>query len=746
MTELAKQHNILDKLVLNNVQKDAVAYTHGPQLVFAGAGTGKTRVLTAKIAYLIKQCGYRPESIFAATFTNKAANEMKSRIESYIDAPCHGLWIATFHSLCARILRRHASALAYTSSFSIYDTADQQTLAKKILRSHNVDERSIQPKQLLNAVSRYKNKCLGYEDIDRTNLMYREKELVRLYELYQKALVQANAMDFDDLITNTVFLFKRYPDILKRYQNMFQYILVDEYQDTDIAQFTVIKMLAQSHKRLFVVGDDDQSIYGWRGANIENILKFDQHFPETKTFVLEQNYRSTQSILTFANSIIQSNKYRSPKSLWSSRNTTHQVRLTRYRNDRHEAEGVVRKISHLIGNGVTPGDIALLFRTNAQSRVFEDALRKMNIPYIIVGGTSFYERKEIKDCLAYLRLIVNPKDSVSVERILNVPARGIGAKSFQKIVQIAQSNGHSVLETILAHEYEALSGLAVKGLQEVATLFSHLIEMNVNHYSPQDILSEMLCGSGYIEMLENDDTEESRSRIENINELLNAVTQWSSENPGKSLADFLGEIALVSDIDRWDKQQSFVNLMTFHTAKGLEFKTVFLVGLEDGIIPVRQNFDDDRMLEEECRLLYVGVTRAAEVLECSYADTRMRFGSIMPMEPSRFLEYVSQETYNFINQSTVYHESARIIASSVSKRSTKKSSPPKAKSVNPHFDDFSQDTVQFRMGQVVSHKKYGKGKVLGISGFGPDMQLTILFDTVGRKQILAKFAHLQTVS
>ncbi len=420
--------SVIDRMVLNTVQKEAVLYDNGPQLVFAGAGTGKTRVLTAKIAYLVEK-GVLPHQIFAATFTNKAAKEMRTRVESLINMPVNGLWIGTFHSMFTRILRRESTHIGYNANFSIFDTNDQTSLIKKVLKNLDIDDRSMQPRQALGSISRYKNACITPQKLEATVKGFYEQELLRVYKAYQKALKEQQAMDFDDLLLNAVLLFLQNQEILEKYRNLFRYILVDEYQDTNAAQFLLIKLLSEMHGHIFAVGDDDQSIYGWRGAQIENILSFEREFPQTKVFKLEQNYRSTKSILDFANAAISENRYRASKQLWTDQAKGNEVTIVKYRDDRQEAENISEKIAAMTTGKIQGRDIAILFRTNAQSRPFEDALRKRKIAYILVGGTSFYERAEIKDCLAYLRLLVNPKDDISFDRICNVPARGIGDKA-----------------------------------------------------------------------------------------------------------------------------------------------------------------------------------------------------------------------------------------------------------------------------------------------------------------------------
>jgi DNA helicase II / ATP-dependent DNA helicase PcrA len=739
--------SIIDKIVLNPVQRDAVEYNDGPQLVFAGAGTGKTRVLTAKIAYLIES-GLYPAEIFAATFTNKAAREMRLRVEQLTGLPVEGMWIGTFHSMCARILRRDGAAIGYLPSFSIYDTDDQLAAMKKVMKALQIDDRSMPPRQALGAISKYKSACVPPEKLDGGGRGFYEQEIIRVYGAYQKALFQSQAMDFDDLLANTVYLFQRAPQVLERYQTAFKHVLVDEYQDTNTAQFLFLNLLSQKHRRVFVVGDDDQSIYGWRGAQVENILSFEKEFPGTIVFTLEQNYRSTGVILGFANAAISDNRLRAPKKLWTSADGGDSVIVNRFRDDRQEADAVADGIEALKTKGMKGGSMAVLFRTNAQSRVFEEVLRRRKVPYVLIGGTSFYERAEIKDCCAYLRLLVNPKDNVSFERVFNVPSRGLGDKAYEALAQLAGTRDGSLLETLLAADLSLLAPRMQQGFAEVRDIFALLIDLEKQHEPPPQILSEMLKLSGYMDMLTNEDSEESAGRIENINELANALTIWAEEHPGKALQDFLEEVTLASDVDTWDQKDDAVNLMTLHCAKGLEFSAVFLVGLEDGMIPSRQNFDDERKIEEERRLLYVGITRAMKKLECSHVDYRWRFGDLIPGVPSRFLQSIPAELFTFRDRSNYFGEKPEAFpARKMARGEPALRFKPRALAAAPvpvfQKEYYSQDTVEFRMGQHVKHKVYGAGRIVSISGFGEDMKLSVLFNDGTRKKLMAKFANFE---
>ncbi|MBN1578237.1 MAG: UvrD-helicase domain-containing protein [Chitinispirillaceae bacterium] len=743
------ESGILGRLVLNSVQRDAVVYDSGPQLVFAGAGTGKTRVLTAKIAWLIDR-GIPPLHLFAATFTNKAAREMRIRVERFACRPTGGMWIGTFHSLCARLLRSECRHIGYGSAFSIFDTADRTALLRGVLQRLGIDDRTASPRQILAQISRFKNQCVSADEARGSAVGFCEQELVRIYTVYQQTLCEQQAMDFDDLLMNAVVLLREHHEVLEQYRQRFEYVLVDEYQDTNTAQRYLLQLLAGRHNRIFAVGDDDQSIYGWRGARIENILMFEQHFPATEIFTLEQNYRSTGAILDFANAAIVGNAGRAEKKLWTTMGKGRRVAVTRYRDDRHEAQAIGERIKKACNGKVRRGDIALLFRTNAQSRVFEEAFRKEQIPYVLVGGIGFYERAEIKDCLAYLRLLVNPRDNVSFERVYNVPARGLGGKALETLSQKATEKGASLLETLCASDPQELGSRSKKGFSELREFFELLRDEAGEGTSPHELLKEVLQLSGYMDLLADQHTEEAAGRIENINELLNALAIWARENPDGSLAAFLEEVSLASDVDTWEQREDAVNLMTLHCAKGLEFGRVFLVGLEEGLLPSRQNFDDEMKIEEERRLLYVGATRAKEQLFCSYVDRRYRFGELLPQSPSRFLQAIDPSMYDADDQTGNFgavppREPAARVAGREAVRFTRADIPVR-KIRQKQFsadDDFSQDVVEYRMGQQVRHRNYGRGRIISISGFGSDMKVMVLFNDGTRRKLMAKFANFE---
>jgi|WetSurMetagenome_2_1015567.scaffolds.fasta_scaffold00077_45 DNA helicase II / ATP-dependent DNA helicase PcrA len=738
MTNAGPGVPLLERISLNPVQKAAVLYDEGPQLVFAGAGTGKTRVLTAKIAWLIRHKGVSPGGIFAATFTNKAAREMQRRVEDLAGIPCAGLWIGTFHSMCARILRREAVHVGFPPWFSIFDADDQLSCVKKVTKELSLDERTMPPRLVLSSISRYKNACVPPASLAGTGKNFFESEIIRAYAAYQESLVKQQAMDFDDLLSNCVYLLRGNPEVLRKYRSAFSHVLVDEYQDTNTAQFHLVKLLAAEHKNVFVVGDDDQSIYAWRGAQVENILTFEKSFPGTKTFTLEENYRSTGAVLSFANAAIEPNTVRAKKRLFTGKRGGEPVAVVRYRDDRHESDSVCESVSKFMQSGVKPSDIAVLFRTNAQSRLFEDSLRKRRIPYVLVGGTSFYERREIKDCLAYLRLCVNPRDDVSCERIINVPPRGMGDKAREHLAARGMALGKSLLQTVCDDPDTAGYGRGQKGLLELREIFILLSDLVAQKEPPDRILKEVLSLTGYLTIFEGEDSEEAEGRLDNVSELVNALSFWTEENPGKGLPEFLEEISLATDVDRWNRKDDSVNLMTLHCAKGLEFRRVFIVGCEDGILPSRQNFDDNAKMEEERRLLYVGITRAMEGLAVSYADLRWRFGSCVPQAPSRFLTAIPRELYAYRDNSFYEREEPKPAATRPPKRVVESQEPAY------RYEDFSQESVQLRMGQQVTHKLYGKGKIVNLSGFGDDMRIVVLFNDGARRKMMAKFADLET--
>jgi len=737
---------------LNPIQKEAVLYDGGSELVFAGAGTGKTKVLTSKIAWLLKEKGLYPNQIFAATFTKKAATEMKERVAAAIGQSIEGLWIGTFHSLCSKILHIEAEKIGFTRNFTIYDSSDQTTLMKSVMKEMNVEESRYPVKNTLGIISSHKSKFELPDDLLAKLNSYSDRKLVELYAGYQNALKKANAMDYDDLLLYTLLLFSKNADVLEKYRNYFKFILVDEYQDTNAVQFLLVQTLAGKNTPVFAVGDDDQSIYSWRGAQIENILRFEEHFPNTKVFKLEQNYRSTEPILNFANIMIGANvKNRSGKKLWTSNKNGNPVKVYNYSSDLQEAQRVCEEIVSTINNGINPSEIAILYRTNAQSRLFEQNLQG-KVPYVVVGGMQFYERKEIKDILAYLKFLVNPKDDISLLRILNVPARGIGATSQEKIVNEANRLGVSCGELVISGAAEKIASTkASGGIAELRGILEKL-QKNMDNLTARELIDELLEQTNYTKKLIDEKTDEANDRLENIKELVNAVSYWQIKNPEGTIGGFIEEITLAAAIDNTDDSAEAVNLMTFHTAKGLEFDKVFLVGVEDDILPAGQSQDDKRKMDEECRLFYVGITRAKKELSCSFVSRRMRFGGIKPMFPSPFLMKIPQNTYKMFNLANEYDNF------SFSQRNNAKSFSPKVflyedKRQN---DDFVEKRVyvtdesmgfesnkKLRVGVMVNHKTLGIGRVINLSGFGDDERATILFDGGVRKQLMTKIAKLE---
>ncbi|MCL2844221.1 MAG: UvrD-helicase domain-containing protein [Chitinivibrionia bacterium] len=743
---------------LNKVQREAVFYDGGSELVFAGAGTGKTKVLTSKIAWLLKEKHLYPNQIFAATFTKKAANEMRERVALAIGQSVEGMWIGTFHSLCSKILHTEAAKIGFTRNFTIYDTSDQQTLLKSVMKEAGADEARYPVKSMLSIISSHKNRFELPEALFAKLNAYSDRKIVELYAGYQNALKKANAMDYDDLMLQTLMLFDSDKETLKKYQNYFKFILVDEYQDTNHVQFLLIQLLSGGKTPVFAVGDDDQSIYSWRGAQIENILNFEHHFPNAKKFKLEQNYRSTEQILNFANTMIGASvKKRSGKELWTNKKDGSNVKVYNYSSDLMEAQRVCNEIVSAIAKGHSPSEIAVLYRTNAQSRLFEQHLQG-KAPYVVVGGMSFYERKEIKDILAYLKFLVNPQDDVSLLRILNVPARGIGATSQEKIVVAAREIGVSCGEFIVSGGAQTLlRAKAADGVNDLRKIIINLRE-NMEKLSAKDLITEVLEQTNYIKILLEEKTEEANDRAENVKELVNAVSFWQMKNEEGNIADFIEEITLSSAIDEAEGTAEAVNLMTFHTAKGLEFDKVFLVGVEDDILPSGMSRDDSQKMDEECRLFYVGITRARKELNCSFAARRMRFGGIKPMYPSPFFTKIPKNTYTMFNLANEYdmggfgnnfsfsqRNSAPSISKNVFSTPNTRATPDfveKRVYVEDESLGFSGSAKKLRAGTMVSHTKFGVGRVLSITGFAEEERATILFDGGVRKQLMTSIAKL----
>ena len=634
---------------LNKEQQEAVLQTEGPVLILAGAGSGKTRVLVHRIAYLINVCGVDPYSILAITFTNKAADEMRSRVDDMIGFGSREIWVMTFHSCCVRILRRHAEEIGYTRYFTIYDTDDQLSVMKDIFKRRGIDTKFLKERTALGMISSAKNELVGPDEYARmTRGDYRTGQVADIYDEYQKRLRENNAMDFDDLIMNTVTLFEQHPEILDLYRERFRYMMVDEYQDTNTAQFRFVSLLAGKYKNLCVVGDDDQSIYKFRGANIRNILNFEQIFPESRVIKLEQNYRSTQHILNCANEVIRNNRGRKSKRLWTENGTGSRVRFIRFENAYEEADFVAAEIGRRVRSGERSyKDFAVLYRTNAQSRLFEEKCLFLNVPYKLVGGVNFYSRREIKDVLAYLKTIDNAVDDVASTRIINVPRRGIGATTITKISTYAFDSGCSFFDAALsANDISSLSSATAKKVRGF-TDFINDLRHDAKELEVEDLIKKILKDTGYRKELEVEDTEESRERLENIDELVSKAASYSQKSEHPTLSGFLEEVALIADIDTVDDGDDRVLLMTLHSAKGLEFPVVFMAGMEEGLFPSSMSIraeNPDEEIEEERRLCYVGITRAKEELIMTAAYARMVRGEFEPHAVSRFVREISRDS------------------------------------------------------------------------------------------------------
>jgi DNA helicase II / ATP-dependent DNA helicase PcrA len=721
---------------LNEQQQAAVKTTEGPLLIMAGAGSGKTRVLTHRIAYLMAEKRVAPWNILAITFTNKAAREMKERVQGLLGGAAEEIWISTFHSMCVRILRRDIDRIGIDRNFSILDTTDQLSVLKNILKEKNIDPKKFDPRAILGTISNAKNELLTPEKFAKKVSSYYEKIVSDVYEEYQKRLLRNHALDFDDLIMTTIQLFERVPEVLEHYQYKFQYIHIDEYQDTNRAQYVLVKMLASRFKNICVVGDADQSIYRWRGADIQNILSFEKDYPNAKVILLEQNYRSTKRILQAANEVIEHNVNRKPKKLWTENPEGQKIVYYEAMNESDEAQFVAGKIKEYVDSGKRRySDFAILYRTNAQSRVMEEVLLKSNIPYQIVGGLKFYDRKEIKDVLAYLRVIANPNDDISLLRIINVPKRGIGVSSIDKIVSYASENGLSVFEALGELEHIGLSARTAASLIEFRRQLEQWAQLQ-EYVSVTELVEEVLDKSGYREMLKAEKTLEAQSRLENIDEFLSVTKHFENVSEDKSLIAFLTDLALISDIDQLNEMngedQDAVVLMTLHSAKGLEFPVVFLIGMEEGIFPHSRSLDDEDEMEEERRLAYVGITRAEEELFLTSAQMRTLFGYTNINPVSRFIREIPEELVERVNKRTSWTSAAAGKQTTVRKIAIASSTGGEA--------------IPWKVGDKVKHKKWGIGTVVSVRGEGDDKELDIAFPSpIGIKRLLAKFAPITKV-
>lgn len=720
---------------LNSVQRQAVEATEGPVLVLAGAGSGKTRVLTCRIAYILQSQKARPWEILAMTFTNKAAGEMKERVHQFFPRD-DILWIGTFHSIFARILRTEAALFGYPSTFVIYDTDDQKRLIKSIMEDFQISAQMVNPASILSIISKAKNGLVSPDAFQKSAASPMEQVTARIYPAYQNRLRKNHAFDFDDLITVPLELFEKHPDLLEKYQKKFRYVLVDEYQDTNRAQYKLIHYMTMAHQNICVVGDDDQSIYRWRGADIRNILEFEKDFKATQIFRLEQNYRSTRNILKAANSIVQNNIGRKVKKLWTERDSGEKIDLIQVEDERHEAEKVVEKIR---AEGIQKKrdfkDFAILYRTNAQSRVLEEGLRRNGIRYTIVGGVRFYERKEIKDILAYLKLIINPNDSVSLTRIINFPPRGIGQVTLQKLSGWAASQDESVFQCLgKADQIENLSVRAKNALCSFHGFITKFMGLK-EHFSLPELVHSLVDEVELISMYKEDSTPEGLGRIENIREFLSAVSDYAKMTEDATLEGFLTEVSLMTDMDAWDDRSNAVTLMTLHCAKGLEFPVVFITGLEEGLFPITRSFDDTDSLEEERRLFYVGLTRAKDKIYLSYARTRAVYGEGSYRMPSRFLDEIDPE---------VVHKKKSALGRSLL-HSTERHKRDATMQAHPDYASFSQEDSQLLPGLRISHATFGSGQIVKIEGRGQMQKVIVRFDDGLEKKFLSQYAQFSII-
>ena len=726
---------------LNEQQQEAVFCTEGPLLLLAGAGSGKTRVLTHRIAYLMDQ-GVNPYHIMAITFTNKAAKEMRERVDDLVGFGAEHIWVSTFHSTCVRILRRHIDKLGYGNSFTIYDADDQKSLIKQICKQYKIDTKMMPERRIINEISSTKDEFMTPSEYEtRHQYDFKKKKIAQIYKEYQKQLKANNALDFDDLIFKTVELFQFHPEVLDYYQERFRYIMVDEYQDTNTIQFQLVSMLARKYQNLCVVGDDDQSIYKFRGANVKNILNFENVFPEAVTIKLEQNYRSTKNILNAANEVIKHNKGRKTKKLWTENEEGELIEFHQYGTEYEEARKIIHEIEDLSKEGYDYKNMAILYRTNAQSRVFEESFMIKNIPYRIVGGTNFYQRKEVKDILSYLKVVDNGLDDLAVRRIINVPRRGIGAATIEKINVYAVEHNVSFLDACFSSDSIDTLGNAKKKINGFADLIREF-RRKMQEGSLEELFKYITDETGYIANLKAEETEEAEGRIENINELLNKVVTYEQEAEEASLSELLEEIALVADIDNLEDSDNRVVLMTLHSAKGLEFPYVFICGMEDGIFPSYMTVmsEDDDDMEEERRLCYVGITRAKKKLYLSAAKRRMMQGRTQFNKVSRFIDEIPEQLLQ-LDTGVNFKEKHPDKALFSSNRSNRFRKPYQAKS----FTSTKMDTLPYDVGDMVKHIKFGKGKVLEIVSGGRDYEVTVDFEKAGVKKMFASFAKLKKV-
>lgn len=726
---------------LNEKQKEAVLHNKGPLLVLAGAGSGKTRVLTTSIANLIENEKVDPRNILAITFTNKAANEMKDRVSNLLNIDVSRLWIGTFHSICARILRMNIEKIGYNSNFTIYDTNDQRTLIKEIINDLGYKD-EISPRDAQNLISSLKNKSISPKEFLDIDGYYRyHNEYYEIYRQYEKRKFEYNSLDFDDLIEKVLLLFSKDKDVLKYYQNKFEYVFVDEYQDTNISQYELVKNFAGIHQNVFVVGDADQSIYSFRGADINNILNFEKDFKDARVIKLEQNYRSTSNILDTANSLIVNNVERKDKDLWTANGIGDEVLYKNNSVESEESKFVVDEIKMLINEGYSYSDIAILYRTNAQSRPFEEALMKSLIDYKVVGGLKFYDRKEIKDLVSYLKVIVNPKDDVALKRIINEPKRGIGNKSVEQLSKIATDNNISILDLIRSHEYSVLLTDRLKNLSN--KFYNPLSEIfeNIDKYTITDLINEVLDKSGYLKSLESSYSVEDRARIDNLNEFISAASEYEENNPDDTIYDYLENLSLISDMEKTEDKDNSILLMTMHSAKGLEFPVVFVVGMDEGLFPGKRSIDEGN-IEEERRLFYVAITRAREKLYLTSSQVRRSYGKPIYYKTSRFVDEI-RENIKELENKTFNSFSSKSYEKSSNEDYMREKTRQSVLNTKLRKNENSDETYQ--VGDKIMHSKWGEGMIVQVKESNEGNELVVAFDKKGLKKLNQDYAPIYKV-
>lgn len=718
---------------LNPTQREAVEFNTKPHMIVAGAGSGKTKVLTHKIAYILEE-GFAPENILALTFTNKAANEMKERITELVGKKAGKIWMGTFHSILARILRAEAETINYKPNFSIYDKEDSVSLVNNLMQELEIDIDGVNANQVHNRISNQKNQMIDPDEFEKDFTEGpNDKKIAKIYREYNKRLKINNAMDFDDLLLKPIELFNSTQRILQKYRKQFKYILVDEFQDTNKAQYEIIKFLATARTKVCVVGDDAQSIYGWRGAHIGNMLDFEKDFDKSEVFRLEQNYRSTKTILKAADSVIKNNKGQIKKTLWTENNDGEQLTMLKCADEKDEAFQIAKRIKKEVSSKkLSLNDIAILYRINAQSRALEEALRKDKIPYKIVGGVEFYRRKEIKDIVAYLRVLANQDDEESLLRIMNFPQRGIGNTSISKMIEFSRKLDISLFTTMTrVFEVIAVKERIQKNVKAFKLLLDKYIELK-DQLSIAELASALIDELGILKLYKEENTPDSMQRYENVQELLKAIQEYNEENKDANLNSFLEEVSLIAGVDQFDEAENSITMMTIHSSKGLEFPIVFVTGCEEDLFPLANKFDRNASDEEERRLFYVAVTRAQSKVYITYARSRYRFGEVAYQSRSRFLEELDTETYAEVNGGT-------------GRKSSRRKKPQKIDEFNQesYDDEYNQERRSVRVGSRVLHDVFGEGKILSIDGFGNNQKITIDFESHGRKTLLIKFANLK---